>query len=260
MSLTRTRPWIIAHRGVPKEAPENTLKGIELAITQGADFVEVDVHLSADGHLVVIHDDRVDRTTNGTGLVNNLSLHQLQLLDAGSWMGTIHSGERIPSFNEVVELTSGRIGLVVELKHGSTRYRGVEELLAKQISSANRVEDIIIISGDSAAIHRLNSIDKQIMTLDFGHIPLTSPRWLDCPSADIPQRQFVFVDLENADRNRIRHVQRLGFRILSTLVNTDISAANIEMLFKSGVDGVFTDHALSLKKAMLKRRNDSEHG
>src|SRR5436190_20563712 len=79
------KPLVIAHRGASGFAPENTLAAFKFALALGADGVELDVQLSADGHPVVIHDSRVNRTTNGTGAVSRLTLDQLQSLDAGSW-------------------------------------------------------------------------------------------------------------------------------------------------------------------------------
>ena len=88
----RPRPWIIAHRGASEEEPENTLRALRRAIELGADMVELDVHLSRDGHPVVIHDFRVDATTDGAGEVSALTLAELRRLDAGR-------GERIPTLS-----------------------------------------------------------------------------------------------------------------------------------------------------------------
>jgi glycerophosphoryl diester phosphodiesterase len=109
----RLRPWIIAHRGASEEEPENTLRALRRAIELGADMVELDVHLSRDGHPVVIHDFRVDATTDGTGEVSALTLAELRRLDAGR-------GERIPTFDEFVEASGRRCGLYVELKGPGT--------------------------------------------------------------------------------------------------------------------------------------------
>ena len=109
----RLRPWIIAHRGASEEEPENTLRALRRAIELGADMVELDVHLSRDGHPVVIHDFRVDATTDGTGKVSALTLAELRRLDAGR-------GERIPTFDEFVEASGRRCGLYVELKGPGT--------------------------------------------------------------------------------------------------------------------------------------------
>ncbi len=101
--------YIMGHRGAPAYEPENTLRSISRALDMGVAAVEVDVQLSKDGRLMVIHDETVDRTTNGQGRVKDLTFAQLRKLDAGQ-------GERIPSLEEVVELLKGRAHLVVELK------------------------------------------------------------------------------------------------------------------------------------------------
>jgi len=101
---------IIGHRGAAAEEPENTLRGFRRALDAGAAGVELDVHLTKDGRLAVIHDATVDRTTNGRGRVRDFALAELQKLDAGQ-------GEHIPGLEEVVELVLGRAHLLVELKH-----------------------------------------------------------------------------------------------------------------------------------------------
>lgn len=100
---------IMGHRGAPAYEPENTLRSIRRALKMGVAAVEVDVQLTKDGRLVVIHDDTVDRTTNGHGAVKDLTFAELRALDAGK-------GEPIPSLEEVVDLVKGRAHLVVELK------------------------------------------------------------------------------------------------------------------------------------------------
>lgn len=98
----------IGHRGAAGYEPENTLRSIERAIDLGADLVEVDVQKTADNHLVIMHDKHVNRTTNGTGAIAELTSMQLSLLDAGR-------GERIPSLEDVLRVASGRIGVVIEI-------------------------------------------------------------------------------------------------------------------------------------------------
>src|SRR5262252_5883544 len=115
-------PLVGGHRGNPAEHPENTLASFRSAIELGVDLIECDVHLSADGELIVIHDHTLDRTTNGTGLVVQRSLADLRRLDAGG-------GERIPVLAEVCELARDRVGLAVELKQIPIPYPGLEEKL-----------------------------------------------------------------------------------------------------------------------------------
>src|SRR5690242_12342962 len=98
-----SRPVIFAHRGACAHAPENTLASFELALAQQADAIELDAKLSADGFVVVHHDDTVDRTTDGKGRLKNLTLAELKKLDAGSSFAETFKGEKIPTLEEVFE-------------------------------------------------------------------------------------------------------------------------------------------------------------
>jgi glycerophosphoryl diester phosphodiesterase len=107
---------IIAHRGASSYAPENTLAAFDLALQMGARHLELDVHLTRDDHLIVIHDDTVDRTTNGTGPVAGQTLAALQTLDAGAWFGEAFAGARIPTLADVLTRYRGRAHLHIERK------------------------------------------------------------------------------------------------------------------------------------------------
>jgi glycerophosphoryl diester phosphodiesterase len=117
---------IMGHRGAPAYEPENTLRSLSRALEMGVDAVEIDVHLSKDGRIMVIHDDTVDRTTNGTGRVRDLTYDQLRQLDAGK-------GERIPSLEEVADLLAGQAHLVIEVKDPSAAEPLVTFFQARQI-------------------------------------------------------------------------------------------------------------------------------
>ena len=106
----------IAHRGASAYAPENTLAAFDKAQELVAEHVEFDVHFSADGQVVVIHDDTVDRTTNGSGAVASFTLKQLKRLDAGSWFAGQFSGERIPTLGELLERYKARLHFHIEVK------------------------------------------------------------------------------------------------------------------------------------------------
>jgi glycerophosphoryl diester phosphodiesterase len=112
------RPVVVAHRGNSSVAPQNTLVAFEAAWRADADAVELDVQLSADGEIVVIHDDTVDATTDGSGDVAATSLVELRALDAGSWFAPSYAGQRIPTFGEVLTFLTDRPGmdLLLELK------------------------------------------------------------------------------------------------------------------------------------------------
>ena len=136
---------IYGHRGASGYAPENTLEAFRLAMEMGADGFELDVHMSRDGALVVIHDESVDRTTDGTGLVRDLTLAQLKTLDASCGMEA-YKGARIPTLDEVFDLIRDTRHIVnVEVKTDEWFYPQIEEkclALAKE----KGVEDRILYS------------------------------------------------------------------------------------------------------------------
>lgn len=120
MWIDLPHPTIIAHRGDKACAPENTLAAFKLAAEKGADAVEFDVQLTADGQVIVIHDPILDRTTNGTGKVSQAPLAALRDLDAGAWFSEKYRGERIPTLDEVFETVGKHLYMNVELKNYST--------------------------------------------------------------------------------------------------------------------------------------------
>ena len=136
---------IYGHRGASGHAPENTLEAFRLAMEMGADGFELDVHVSKDGHLVVIHDETVDRTTNGTGLVRELTMEQMKQLDACNGMEA-YRGAKIPTLGEVFDLVRDTHHIVnVEIKTDEWFYDEIEEkclALAKE----KGVEDRVIYS------------------------------------------------------------------------------------------------------------------
>jgi glycerophosphoryl diester phosphodiesterase len=125
-ALINNHVLVFGHRGVKGHAPENTLEGFRMAKDLGVDGIEFDVHMSRDGHLVVIHDDDVGRTTNGNGLVRDMTLSQLKMLDAGVKFGKEWRGAKIPTVEEVFSQIEG-LKFKIEIKHGSSVYNGIEE-------------------------------------------------------------------------------------------------------------------------------------
>ena len=113
---------ISAHRGASLDRPENTIAAFERAIEAGATAIEIDVRTSRDGKLVIMHDARVDRTTDGTGRVNDLTWAELSKLDAGSWFGAEYASERVPSLDHALQFCRGRIDIHLDLKELGPAY------------------------------------------------------------------------------------------------------------------------------------------
>ena len=113
----RGAPHVSAHRGASSNAPENTLAALEAAWRDGATLAEIDVRLSRDGHVVLMHDRTVDRTTNGRGPIEAMTLDEIHALDGGGWFGPAFHGERVPALRDVIAWARGKIVLLVELKN-----------------------------------------------------------------------------------------------------------------------------------------------
>jgi glycerophosphoryl diester phosphodiesterase len=110
------RTMVMGHRGGGTLAPENTLAGIAKGFEVGADLIEIDIHLTSDGHAVVFHDSTLDRTTNGSGPIANLTLEQVKSLDAGSWFGAEYAGEKVPTLTEALDFVDGRGRVLLDVK------------------------------------------------------------------------------------------------------------------------------------------------
>jgi glycerophosphoryl diester phosphodiesterase len=153
---------VIAHRGASADAPENTIAAFELALEQGADGIELDVHLSADGHPVVIHDFTLERTTDGAGPVSNQRVRDLKRLDAGGWRDRRFRGQRVQTLQEVLERFRDRARFWVELKGGSRLYPGIEERVVSMLEIYDVVDRALVQSFDHDAIARARSLSREI--------------------------------------------------------------------------------------------------
>src|SRR5690606_28908648 len=142
-----TRPLIVAHRGLLHYAPENTLANFRACLELRLGF-EFDVERTKDGHLVCIHDDTVDRTTNGSGKVSELTLDEIRRLDAGSWFDARFSGEKVPTVEEVLKLVA--------------EYQQHNLLVAVDLKAENIAQDVVRLAEQHGILHRLLFIGRTI--------------------------------------------------------------------------------------------------
>jgi len=152
-------PLIIAHRGASAYEPENTLRAFELAIQQGAQMIELDLHSTADGQVVVIHDATLDYTTNLQGRVDQLPLEQIKRADAGK-------GERVPTLDEVLDLTAGKVRLYLEIKDTRAAAPTLQTIRARQCQDA-----MLLASFDVGLMKRLG---EEVRDVELGVILGTS--------------------------------------------------------------------------------------
>ena len=167
MSASATR-WErvagIAHRGASQEAPENTLAAFRRALDAAAPAVEFDVQRTRDGRLVVIHDQTVDRTTDGRGPVSALTFEELRRLDAGRWFGPPFADERVPSVDEVLDLVRGRAFVLLEIKNGPVFYEGIESQVADALRRHGMVEGALVMSFDHPAVRAMRAAAPEVAT------------------------------------------------------------------------------------------------
>ncbi|MBN2369852.1 MAG: hypothetical protein JXO72_05145 [Vicinamibacteria bacterium] len=163
----RRRVEVIAHRGFSGAAPENTLAAIREAIAAGADRVEFDVHLTADGEPVVIHDSKLDRTTDGKGPVAAHTLAEVRTLDAGAWFAARYRGERVPTLEEALVECRGRILVNVEIKSEAVRpgfldLAGIEAKVVDAIRAHNLASSAVVSSFQPIALKRVRRLAPEI--------------------------------------------------------------------------------------------------
>ncbi len=154
---------VIAHRGASGNAPENTLAAFRKAVALGATFIETDLQLSRDAHFVAIHDETVNRTTNGQGAVHGMTLTELRRLDAGSWFGSEFAGERIPTLEEILEFSKKNdVVFYLEIKPGGSW--GGEHALIGSLRESGEIPRVVVISFDAAIVLNLRKIEPTLMT------------------------------------------------------------------------------------------------
>jgi glycerophosphoryl diester phosphodiesterase len=239
-SVGPIRPLVIAHRGASGVAPENTMASFEQAVKFGVDMIELDVHGSKDGSLIVIHDDTTARTARGNpqGAVGDLTLAQLKKLDVGVWKGPGFAGERVATLDEVLAAFKGRAMFLIELKA-----RGIEERVAQVIHEAGMEDRVMLQSFDAESVRIMREL-----------LPETP--------AGVLYRDTWILDPAGRGRRIVEQVREVGasfagmnvgavsVELVRTLKNggLDVFAWTadddwiFEHLAKAGVDGIITNY------------------
>jgi len=239
---------VVAHRGASADAPENTLAAVDEAIRQGADSIEVDVQRTADGHLVLLHDTTLVRTTDvasvfpgrATAPVGTFTLAELQRLDAGSWFAPEFAGEPIPTLDELIERTAGRAGLLIELKDPSS-YPGIERQVADAIGAPR--PDVVVQSFDHAAMRRFAATAPEVPA---GWLFATRPTdaQLDAAAAVADQTNPSF---RVTDAALVTAVRSRGMEAGVYTVNSE---ADMRRMIDAGVQRIITDVPATLRAVL----------
>lgn len=240
-------PVIIAHRGAAIQAPENTMAAFRRALQLGAGGIELDVHLSADGHLVVIHDERVDRTSNGKGLIKEMSFDELRSLDFGSWFSPGFQGEKIPDLEEVLQLLDGWDGILnIEIKNGPVFYPGIEKAVLDTVVKHGFLSRTIFSSFNHYCLVEMRKINPETRIAPLYYAGLYEP-WVYAQrmGASAIHPNFYTINSEvvkNCKRNNV-------------MVNpyTVDQPEHIKAMIQAGADAIITNYpdvALNIIKEM----------
>jgi glycerophosphoryl diester phosphodiesterase len=232
------RPTIFAHRGSKAHAPENTLAAFSLAVTQGAPAIELDAKLTADGEIVVFHDQKLDRTTDGSGKLLSQPLAALKELDAGSHFSNAFKGEKIPTLAEVFEAVGHQVFINIELTNYASPRDQLPNLTAALVRKFGLQERIMFSSFNHFALQRVSQLLPEV---PLGL--LASPGILGAPARSWIGRKWVAYQAlhpaaMDAKPKLIRQAHQRGHRVHVYTVN---QRQDMLRLFKRGVDGIFTD-------------------
>ena len=230
-------PRLIGHRGAADLAPENTEASFRRAAALGAPWVEFDVHLSADGVPVVIHDDTVDRTTDGTGAVAALTLAEIRRLDAGTWFGAEFRGARIPTLEETIALLDElKLGAVVEIKPSPGQEAATAEATVAMLARRwpAHLPAPMVSSFERAALARAQEVAPAIArAFTVGKLP---PDWHR--EADRLGASAIHADHRRIDRGAVIAVRQAGLPLFAYTVN---DPARARELYEWGVASLFTN-------------------
>ncbi|GAA0609327.1 glycerophosphodiester phosphodiesterase [Virgibacillus siamensis] len=241
---------IIAHRGASRSAPENTMSAFEHAYQSGAEGIETDVQLTKDNVPVLMHDERLNRTTNSSGYLKDYTFSQLQQLDAGSWFSRKYSGEKILSLDELLQWAHNKsLYLNIELKNNKIDYKNLENIVVDMISQFRLQNCTTISTFNPKSVERLSAITKQtgiaLLTSKRRRNPVENAKQLGASAVHIKYRLL--------SKRLIQQCKRENMRVRVYTVNRP---SRMKRCFFYRCDGIFTDipdQALDYRQQLYKQ-------
>ena len=235
-TLSLRRPILVGHRGAAGLAPENTLASFSRALELGVDAVELDVRRTADGHLVVIHDATVDRTTEGVGVVADMSLEDIRRLDAGSWYGIEYAGQRVPVPREALDLICPSALCCVELKEP-----GLAARVTAEIREAGAAERVLLLSFDASYGSALKSVAPNLPFVLLGapsaeEVASDPAAWVERAAAS--KAVALSLQYRGISPVLVQEARKARVEVWAWTVN---EADDMRRLAANGVDGIASD-------------------
>jgi len=243
----RARPLNLAHRGASAYAPENTLAAFRLAAEMGADGVELDAKLSRDGAIVVVHDATVDRTTDGSGRVSDLTLSQIKALGVRTAFHGATGGERIPTLAEVVDAVGDRLIVNIELTNYTSRDDGLEDRVVELLHRSGLIERVMISSFSPLALRRVKRAAPSLvcgLIYPAGAGAFFRHAWLArlIPGLEAQHPHFSLVNPAF-----VRRLHGRGQKVNTWTVNEE---ADMRRMSAAGVDAIMTDRPDVLQRIL----------
>ena len=231
---------VIGHRGNPVDAPENTIAALHSAFAAGSDAVELDIRVTRDGTLVVMHDETVERTTNGQGAVAELTLTELKALDAGSWKDARFAGERVPTLVEALHAARGRGRLLLDVP-----VDGLGSAIAAVLRATNTPPGAVMLgSWDSAQRADFARHLPDVTLLLSEGAPAS---WDEAYFRQVKAAGVTIFEIPNATPAFIADAQARGMPVYAYTINDE---PTMRQLIEGGVDGIETDDpALAVRVA-----------
>lgn len=235
---------VIAHRGASGYAPENTMAAFRRAVAQGVTFIETDLQLSRDARFVAIHDETLERTTNGKGNVHYFTLAELRRLDAGSWFSSEFAGEPIPTLEDILDFSKKNdVVFYLELKPGSSW--GGEHALIGALRESGEIPRVVVISFNAAIVQKLREIEPTLMTglLYDGQLERPIDKALEVGARQLAVRGDLVTPA------LLAQARSKDLQVVCWTVNHGV---HMRMLVEAGVDGIMSDYPDRLLEATKK--------
>ncbi len=258
LRLTDEKPLIIAHRGFSDEAPENTMAAFHKAISAKVHMIEFDVRLSADNEFVIFHDRKLERTSEGKGLVKRLAAEELARIDNGSWFSSRFSRERIPLLRDVLTLTkhgtAGAIALNIEIKPDVESANGtpVEAMLVEVLVKARALHHVMITSFNHKMIKRVKHLNHEIAT-GIIYNPITNFRRSPSQLAAAARAEFFICSKYQVNHDVVNDVHENGLKIFVYGISSERDTGR---MLRLGVDGIISNNPALVKRAIEMYRNE----
>lgn len=251
---SHSQPLIIAHRGSSTHAPENTLAAFTLAADQGADAVELDVTLTRDGQVVVIHDDTLERTTNGQGRVDQLPYATVLEFDAGAKFNAQFAGERVPLLSQVFETVGQRVLINVEIKSTTVRSTGLEARVIDLIRQHGLIERVIVSSFNPLALIKIKRAEPRLACglIYSPDEPIYLSRAWFTPL--IPNLDARHPRADTVTSDVVKHIHARGQKVN---VWTILEPIEVQTLAAAGVDGLIGNDPVMMRETLARTSNKS---